>query len=55
MLVAGDREAAEGAVSVRSRSAGDLGSRALDVFIADALEEIRTKRMSGPPPVEKSA
>ena len=55
MLVAGDREAAEGAVSVRSRSAGDLGSRALDVFIADALEEIRSKRMSGPPPVEKSA
>jgi threonyl-tRNA synthetase len=55
MLVAGDREAAEGAVSVRSRSAGDLGSRALDVFIADALEEIRSKRMTGPPPVEKSA
>jgi threonyl-tRNA synthetase len=43
MLVVGDREAAEGAVSVRSRSAGDLGSRSVDAFIADAAEEIRTK------------
>ena len=43
MLVTGDREAAEGAVSVRSRSAGDMGSRALDAFISDALEEIRRK------------
>jgi threonyl-tRNA synthetase len=48
MLVTGDREAADGAVSVRSRSAGDLGSRALDAFIADALEEARTKARSGP-------
>ena len=51
MLVTGDREAAEGAVSVRSRSAGDMGSRALDAFIADALEEIRRKDQSGPAPV----
>jgi len=51
MLVTGDREAAEGAVSVRSRSAGDMGSRALDTFIADALEEIRRKDQSGPAPV----
>src|SRR5262245_31954181 len=50
MLVTGDREAAEGAVSVRSRSAGDMGSRALDTFIADALEEIRRKDQSGPAP-----
>jgi threonyl-tRNA synthetase len=55
MLVAGDREAAEGGVSVRSRSAGDLGSRAVDAFISDALDEIRTKRLGGPPPFEKSA
>ena len=48
MLVTGDREAAEGAVSVRSRSAGDMGSRALDTFIADALEEIRRKDGTGP-------
>jgi threonyl-tRNA synthetase len=50
MLVTGDREAAEGAVSVRSRSAGDLGTRALDVFIADAIEEIRRKDQAGPAP-----
>jgi len=43
MLVTGDREAAEGAVSVRSRSAGDLGTRGLEAFVADALEEIRAK------------
>jgi threonyl-tRNA synthetase len=54
MLVTGDREAAEGAVSVRSRSAGDLGTRALDAFIADAVEEIRTKRIGGAQPVEQS-
>jgi threonyl-tRNA synthetase len=50
MLITGDREAAEGAVSVRSRSAGDLGTRALDAFIEDALEEIRRKDQAGPAP-----
>jgi threonyl-tRNA synthetase len=43
MLVAGDREAAEGTVSVRSRSGGDLGARSVSAFIADAIEEARTK------------
>jgi len=43
MLVAGDRESAEGTVAVRSRSGGDLGARSVDTFIADALEEIRRK------------
>jgi threonyl-tRNA synthetase len=43
MLVTGDREAADGAVAVRSRSQGDLGSRAVGAFIADALDEIRRK------------
>jgi threonyl-tRNA synthetase len=43
MLVTGDREAAEGTVSVRSRSAGDLGARPVDAFIADALSEIERK------------
>jgi threonyl-tRNA synthetase len=47
MLVTGDREAAEGTVSVRSRSAGDLGARAVDGFIAAALEEINTKALGG--------
>jgi threonyl-tRNA synthetase len=50
MLVTGDREAAERAVSVRSRSAGDLGARAVDLFIADALDEIRRKDLGGPAP-----
>ncbi len=40
MLVVGDREAAEGAVAVRSRSGGDLGSQPLDAFIASAREEV---------------
>jgi threonyl-tRNA synthetase len=55
MLVTGDREAAENAVSVRSRSAGDLGTRPLTAFVADALEEIRTKSMVGPAPAEAKA
>ncbi|HKE88370.1 MAG TPA: threonine--tRNA ligase [Vicinamibacterales bacterium] len=55
MLVTGDREASENAVSVRSRSAGDLGTRPLDTFVADALEEIRTKSMGGPPPAEQKS
>jgi threonyl-tRNA synthetase len=43
MLVAGDRESADGTVAVRSRSGGDLGARPVEAFIADALEEIRRK------------
>jgi threonyl-tRNA synthetase len=43
MLVLGDREAADGTVAVRSRRAGDQGSRSLDAFIRDALDEIATK------------
>jgi threonyl-tRNA synthetase len=46
MLVAGDREAADGTVSVRSRSGGDLGARAVGAFVTDALEEIRRKGAS---------
>jgi threonyl-tRNA synthetase len=44
MLVTGDREAAEGTVSVRSRSSGDLGGRQVDEFIRQALAEIAAKR-----------
>lgn len=43
MLVVGQQEEADGTVSVRSRFAGDEGSKALDAFIADITEEIRTK------------
>jgi threonyl-tRNA synthetase len=46
MLVAGDREAAEGTVSVRSRTGGDLGARSVSAFIADTAEEIRRKGVS---------
>ena len=45
MLVAGDREAAEGAVSVRHRSAGDTGSRPVAEFIAAAQDEIAKKSL----------
>ena len=44
MLVAGDREAAEGTVSVRSRTGGDQGSRMIEEFITAALSEVREKK-----------
>ena len=43
MLVVGDREMADGTVSVRSRAAGDLGPATVDAFIATALDEVRRK------------
>ena len=53
MLVTGDREAAEGTVSVRGRAEGDLGARAVDAFIADALEELRTRALHAAAPTEQ--
>jgi threonyl-tRNA synthetase len=47
MLVMGDREAADGTVSVRSRSGGDLGSRTVEAFLADAAHEV-AERASAP-------
>jgi threonyl-tRNA synthetase len=44
MLVVGDREASEGTVAVRSRSGGDLGSQALEAFIASARTEVEKKQ-----------
>ncbi|NLA95936.1 MAG: threonine--tRNA ligase, partial [Clostridiaceae bacterium] len=44
MLVVGDKEAEKGAVSVRSRDEGNLGSLSLDAFIGKAREE----NQSGP-------
>ena len=49
MLVVGDREAAEGQAAVRSRFGGDLGARSVDVFIADALDEVRRKQVDAAP------
>ena len=43
MLVLGDKEVEQNLVSVRSRSAGDLGTMTLDAFTAKLLEEIETK------------
>ena len=44
MLVVGDREAAEGTVSVRSRSGGDLGARSIDALVVDATDEVARKQ-----------
>jgi threonyl-tRNA synthetase len=52
MLVAGDREVAEGTVSVRSRSGGDLGARGVDDFVRQALTEVAAK---GEPPAGLAA
>jgi threonyl-tRNA synthetase len=46
MLVIGDREVADSAVAVRSRAKGDLGARAFDQFLADALAEVAGKTLS---------
>lgn len=43
MLVVGDREMAEGTVSVRSRAAGDQGPQTIEAFVAAALDEVRRK------------
>ena len=43
MLVAGDREAAAGAVAVRARGRGDQGAQPVGAFIEAALDEIRRK------------
>jgi threonyl-tRNA synthetase len=43
MLVTGDREAGDGTVSVRHRSAGDMGARSVETLLADVTGEIRRK------------
>jgi threonyl-tRNA synthetase len=43
MLVVGDREAAEGTVSVRARTGGDQGGSSIDHFLASAHDEIARK------------
>ncbi len=43
ILVVGDREAADGSVSVRALSEGDLGVRSIDDFIETGLDQIRQK------------
>jgi len=43
MLVVGDREAAEGTVSVRTRAGGDQGASAIAAFVDSAQREIADK------------
>ena len=43
MLVLGEKEAAEGAITVRSLDKGDLGAAGLDAFIEDIKKMIQTK------------
>lgn len=45
MLVVGEKEEAEGVVSVRSRFAGDEGQKSLDAFVEQICKEIRTKEI----------
>lgn len=43
MLVLGEKEAAEGAITVRSRDKGDLGAAQLEDFIADIKKMVESK------------
>ena len=43
MLVVGEREKNDGTVSVRTRAGEDKGAVKVEEFVAQALEEIRTK------------
>ena len=45
MLVVGEKEEAEGLVSVRSRFAGDEGQKSIDAFVDQICKEIRTKEI----------
>jgi threonyl-tRNA synthetase len=44
MLVVGDREVEQGAVSVRTRAGGDQGAQPVEAFVAAVLDEIARKR-----------
>jgi threonyl-tRNA synthetase len=54
MLVVGDRESAEGTVSVRARRGGDLGAVTVPAFLARARAEIDSRQGDeASPPVER--
>jgi threonyl-tRNA synthetase len=55
MLVAGDREAADGTVAVRSRVSGDLGSQPLSSFIEQAQREVTARSVATAAAPELSA
>ena len=45
MLVVGDKEAADGTVSVRRRGEGDIGSMSIDEFVKLAKDDINSKKI----------
>ena len=45
MLIVGEKEEAEGLVSVRSRFAGDEGQKSIDAFVEQICKEIRAKEI----------
>jgi threonyl-tRNA synthetase len=45
LLVVGDREAAEGTVSVRSHDGGNEGAVGVDEFVARIAAEIESKQL----------
>ena len=45
MLIVGEKEEAEGLVSVRSRFAGDEGQKSINAFVEQICKEIRTKEI----------
>ena len=45
MLIVGEKEEAEGLVSVRSRFAGDEGVKPIAEFVDQICKEIRTKEI----------
>ena len=53
MLIVGEKEEAEGIVSVRSRFAGDEGQKPLSEFIDQICKEIRTKEIRKEEPQEE--
>ncbi len=46
MLILGDKEIEDGAVAVRSRKQGDLGTKSVDEFIAMAHDEVDSKAIN---------
>ncbi len=46
MLILGDKEIEDGAVAVRSRKQGDLGTKSVEEFIAMAHEEVDSKAIN---------
>ena len=53
MLIVGEKEEAEGLVSVRSRYAGDEGQKSLEAFVDQICKEIRTKEIREELPQEE--